>query len=496
MVNKSFIGTLLAMLVFSSTMAQEKTVPFNVNYNPAIQPTHQMQYFKPVEEDLFVGDCIPFFHQGTYYLYWLIDKGHHSSLNGLGGHQWVVSTSTDLINWKNYPIALGIDEDWEKSICTGSVAYYNKKFYAFYATRLINSEGKVNEQLSYAISTDGIHFKKQKPNPFYTYAPGYSQRNFRDPKVTIDSMGYFHLFVSSATDSGMRNSRGALVHLVSRDLKQWEIKKPLIINQDDVPECPDYFHWNNWYYLIYGRGGNTFYLKSTAPYGPWQYPASQALNEDWANVVKTAEFTNGRRIAAGWIPSRKGAVDNGNEIFGGNVVLREVIQDEDGTLQTKFPAEVIPATARGVDLKITGDTLTKQLNNDTFSILSPNGEGSAWFSHIPADCRITLEIETLGDIEEYGLYLRSSDGGNSGYKLGFSPDNNMVTLGNTSISAVHNLNNTVKIDIIMKGSIIDVCVDDRRCIVNRCYEQKGNKLWIYARHGNVLFKSVRIAELK
>ncbi len=310
MVNKSFLGFLLAMLVFSSIMAQDKNVPFNVNYNPAIQPTNQMQYFKPVEEDLFVGDCIPFFHQGTYYLYWLIDKGHHSSLNGLGGHQWVVSTTTDLINWKNYPIVLGIDEDWEKSICTGSVAYYNKKFYAFYATRLINQEGKVNEQLSYAISTDGIHFKKQKPNPFYTYAPGYSKRNFRDPKVTIDSLGYFHLFVSSATDSGMRNSRGALVHLVSKDLKKWDIKKPLIINQDDVPECPDYFHWNNWYYLIYGRGGNTFYLKSPDPYGPWQYPATQTLNEDWSNVVKTAEFTNGRRIAAGWIPSRKGFIDN------------------------------------------------------------------------------------------------------------------------------------------------------------------------------------------
>jgi beta-fructofuranosidase len=496
MVNKSFLGFLLAMLVFSSTMAQDKNVPFNVNYNPAIQPTNQMQYFKPVEDDLFVGDCIPFFHQGTYYLYWLIDKGHHSSLNGLGGHQWVVSTTTDLINWKNYPIVLGIDEDWEKSICTGSVAYYNKKFYAFYATRLINKEGKVNEQLSYAISTDGIHFKKQKPNPFYTYAPGYSQRNFRDPKVTIDSLGYFHLFVSSATDSGMRDSKGALVHLVSKDLKQWDIKKPLIINQDDVPECPDYFHWNNWYYLIYGRGGNTFYLKSPAPYGPWQYPASQTLNEDWANVVKTAEFTNGRRIAAGWVPSRKGAADNGNEIFGGNVVLREIIQDPDGTLQTKFPAEVIPATGKMVNLKLTSDTLTKQVNNDTYNILTPNGQGAAYFSNIPLNCRITLEMETLGDVEEYGLYLRSGDGGNSGYKLGFSPDNNTVSLGNTSISAVSNLNNTVKIDIIMKGSIIDVCVDNRRCIVNRCYEQKGNKLWIYARHGNVLFKSVKIAEFK
>ena len=185
-----------------------------------------------------------------------------------------------------------------------------------------------------------------------------------------------------------------------------------------------------------------------------------------------------------------------NEIFGGNVVLREVIQDPDGTLQTKFPAEVIPATGKAVNLKISGDTLIKQVNSNTYNILTPNGEGAAYFSDIPDNCRITLEIETLGEVEEYGMYLRSSDGGNSGYKLGFSPDNSTVSLGNTSISAVHNLNNTVKIDIIMKGSIIDVCVDNRRCIVNRCYEQKGNKLWIYAKHGNVLFKSINIAELE
>jgi len=65
------------------------------------------------------------------------------------------------------------------------------KFYAFYATRLIDANGKVNEQLSYAISDDGIHFVKQKPNPFYTSAPGYSKRNFRDPKAVVDADGVF-----------------------------------------------------------------------------------------------------------------------------------------------------------------------------------------------------------------------------------------------------------------------------------------------------------------
>ena len=185
---------LAGLLIFIHISVQAQ---LGVRYDPSVQQTTNLQYFKP-KGDLFVGDCIPFAHNGTYYYYWLLDSAHHKSLNGLGGHQWALSTSTDLKNWKQYPVVLGIDEEWEKSICTGSVVFYKNIFYAFYATRLINSEGKVNEQLSYATSKDGIHFEKQKPNPFYTSAPGYSKRDFRDPKVVVDEKtGEFHLFVSS-----------------------------------------------------------------------------------------------------------------------------------------------------------------------------------------------------------------------------------------------------------------------------------------------------------
>jgi hypothetical protein len=78
-----------------------------VKYDPTVQSTSSMQYFKP-KGDLFVGDCIPFSHNGTYYYYWLLDSAHHKSLNGLGGHQWALSTSSDLKHWKQFPLALKI----------------------------------------------------------------------------------------------------------------------------------------------------------------------------------------------------------------------------------------------------------------------------------------------------------------------------------------------------------------------------------------------------
>jgi frataxin-like iron-binding protein CyaY len=135
-------------------------------------------------------------------------------------------------------------------------------------------------------------------------------------------------------------------------------------------------------------------------------------------------------------------------------------------------------------------------NSEKLQINSPNGIGSANFDQVPYNCRITLEITPLGNNEEYGLYLRSNNKAEGGYRLNFSPNLETVQLGNVSIDAVKNLGNSILVDIIMKDDIIDVCVDNRRCIVNRCPEQKGDQLWLYAKQGNVIFKSIKISELK
>lgn len=79
------ISTIIIFCIgLSGIQAQNQSEDvFRINYDPAIQPTNSMAYFKP-EGNLYVGDCIPFYHEGTFYLYWLIDSAHHSALNGLG----------------------------------------------------------------------------------------------------------------------------------------------------------------------------------------------------------------------------------------------------------------------------------------------------------------------------------------------------------------------------------------------------------------------------
>ena len=477
---------LIVILLTADLQAQ-----FKIDYDPLIQPKENMQYFAPKGDSLFVGDCIPFWHNGTFYLYWLIDKGHHTSLNGLGGHQWVLSTTKDLRTWIHHPIVIGIDEDWEKSICTGSVAYHKNKFFAFYATRLIDNQGKINEQLSYAISDDGINFVKQKPNPFYKSAPGYSKRDFRDPKVVVDSEGIFHLFVSSTQEKAIINS-GCLVHLVSDNLKDWEVKEPLLTGHGWVPECPDYFKWNDWYYIISGH----HYLMSMQPYGPWEYAENQIFDEPYTAVPKTAEFKGSRRIAASWIPGKKDNKDAGQGQFGGNILLRELVQHKDGTLGIKFPVEVLPDTSEEITWKLIRNDRIKLTGPGQFIIDAKGAFGLAHIENMPVNCRISVEIEPYGINEECGIYLRSAEKPDDGYRLNFSAAKRSVNLAGASINAVTGMNKTFKADIIMKDDFIDVCINDDRTIANRLMEKKGSQIWFFAKNGKVRFKSLVIYPIK
>ena len=47
-----------------------------------------------------------------------------------------------------------------------------------------------------------------------------------------------------------------------------------------------------------------------------------------------------------------------------------------------------------------------------------------------------------------------------------------------------------------KGSVIvDVCIDGRRCLIDRCPELKGERLFFFCQNGQVRFESIRVRPL-
>ena len=467
------------------------------DYDPAIQRTSAIQYFKPAESHLFTGDCMPYYHDGTFYIYWLLDEGHHAGLGGLGGHQWALSTSENLRDWTHYPVAVGIDEDWEKSICTGSVIADKGSFYAFYSTRVQDDRG-VHEQLSYARSDDGGKtFVKQEPNPFYFPPEECVSRDFRDPKVFKDDAGLYHLFISGyKKDPVIEGFGGYLCHLVSEDLKNWKQVESPLTGQVGTPECSDYFKWNDWYYLLYSIGGDTYYVMSRQPFGPWQYPPTQSLVEQWASVYKTAPYKDGRRIAVAYMPCRSNGKDFDGAIWGGNMLLREAVQEPDGTLDTRFLEEALPPmhTVALPAFRTYGDNASASYEGGALSINASNGTGIAALDGLPVNYRITFEFVPDGNYDEAGLFVRGDDRQHRGYKIELNSNKESAFIYNTGINTVKGLDRPVKVDIILKDEFIDMNIDGRRSIINRLPEKKGDKLYFFLKNGNARFNDITLRE--
>ena len=452
-----------------------------------------MQYFTP-DDDFFVGDCMPFFHADTFRLFYLLDENHHGALGGLGGHQWAQASSRDLIHWDHHPLAIPITAEHEGSICTGSVFFHKGMYYGFYATRMRDR----TQHLSLATSQDGVHFEKIEPNPFASPPAGYDPFHYRDPVVFQDrGDGLFHMLVTACLeDWPIADRGGCLAHLVSADLKQWENQEPFIVpGLPGAPECPDYFAWNSWYYLIFSNGGVAHYRMSREPFGPWLHPQVDTLDGPAARVMKTASFVGGRHLGVAWIGTRRDNKDDGPFQFGGNAVFRELVQHDGGSLGAKFPNEMIPTGEPLSDLHLSALGTDARIEGRQIQLTARQGLAVAVCSGVPHNSRLVIRVFPQPDSPGFGLRLRASDTFDTGYDLHFSPYEGIASLGDQRIFGVDGLDQPFDLEIVLSDDIIDVCIDNRRMLINRCPERLGDRVLLYGQDSDVTFEVVEIAAL-
>jgi hypothetical protein len=457
-----------------------------------------LQYFT-LQDNQYVADCMPFFHNGVFRLFYLVDKGHHNALKGLGWHQWAQASSRDLVHWEHHEgLAIGITHEREGSICTGSVFFHEGIYYAFYATRMNDR----TEHLSLATSRDGIHFDKTEPNPFASPPPGYHPCHYRDPHVFLGDDGLFHLLVTAWMErSPVPGRGGCLGHLVSSDLRHWEQRDPFFApGLPEPPECPEHFLWNGWYYLVFSNSGQARYRMSRGPMGPWVRPKVETLDGPAARVMKTASFPSAvssgpnrganRRIGVAWLGTRAGNRDDGPFEFGGNALFREIIQYPDGSLVCRFPAEMVPRGAPAGAIQIEPCGPGAEVDGRRVRIDARHGLAAASCRGVAYDARLKIRVSPLCPTAGFGLRLRADEAGafDGGYALNFAPHEAAALLNQQRIAAVEDLDRPFDLEIVMKGDIIDVCIDGRRTLVDRCPERRGQTVLLFAQDGQVDFE--------
>ncbi len=107
-----------------------------------------------------------------------------------------------------------------------------------------------------------------------------------------------------------------------------------------------------------------------------------------------------------------------------------------------------------------------------------------------------MRIEPKGNYEELGLFLRATDRHMDGYRLELNPNNQTVLMHNSSIQAVKGMKEPFDLEVIVYEDFFDVSIDNKRCLLNRLPEQKGDKLFFYVKNGNAIFRDVKVEALK
>ncbi len=408
-----------------------------------------MQYFQP-KPGYFVGDCMPFSHDGVFHLFYLLDEAHHQGKGGLGGHQWAHVSSADLVHWQEHPLAVPLDEDWEGSICTGSTFHARGLYHAFYATRKPDH----TQHLSHAVSSDGITFKKLAPNPFASAPPGFSPKDCRDPFVFQDENGRFHMLVTSKLeDYPLHDRGGCLIRYTSPDLNVWKYEGIFLLPGGEpgygcTPECPDWFHWNGWYYLLFGIGLQTCYRMSKHPLGPWLRPRVDVLDGPLCAVMKTTPFGRGRRLGVGWIGPRQDDKDSGRMLWGGNAVFREIIQNADGTLGVQFLKEMIPAAGPALNPVFKALTSGATGNGNSVQLQAAETVEVAACENLPRNFRLRCLVHPEPGTFAFGLGLRGSGAYEKKYDLTFDTHRGTLSLIRETLTAAADLTRPFQLEVI------------------------------------------------
>ena len=329
-------------------------------YLPAIRPekkragtpriSHDIQYWLPRGHNNWVGDVVTSFYKGRYHIFYLYDRRHHQSKFGCGAHYFEHISTKDFKTWTEHEAATPLEEQWE-CIGTGTPFVFKDTLclgYGLHTTRVypqekttlpaqweyLNKNGRTSEfkrattagvpaGSTYAVCTDGV-WRFEKSN--IMFHPCENPSVYIDPSGRLRMLANFHskgIWESESVDGG------------------WHCIGP------DFPpggDCTFFFRWGKFDYIIGGFTG-LWSKPADAPDSAYDDVVRKGLDfYDGSNVPSITEIGDGRFLMAAWIPIHG---------WGGNLVIRELVQFPDGRIGSKWMNEIVPATERPCPLAAT-----------------------------------------------------------------------------------------------------------------------------------------------
>ena len=477
-------------------------------------------FYKP--KDGWVGDTIPFAHDGKFYIYYLHDERKGNTQDEYGYRtSWNLLITEDGVNIKDCKVVLPVGEydDADYACYTGSVIEGNDgQFHMFYTAQnnynpKYHRDGKPLQYVAHAISTDLINWEKLPELTFGADESIYEPFDWRDPFVFYNEDEKCFDMLLAARLRGASEKNGGCVGLCrSYDLIHWEAKEPFYNPESYMThECPDLFKLGNKWYLVYSTFSEKFvthYRMSDKLSGPWTSPIEDTFDGRAFYAAKTAQVGD-KRMAFAWVPTKRGEGDFGQYEWGGNFIAHEIYQTTDNKLTVK-PAD-------GLINMFNKEAVNEKINK--VEIENFEGEKSYVINGMKETCMIEAVIEFSEGVRSFGIGLRQDSALANGYYLRFEPFYNRIVadMWPRRISGVNQWyvdgdkpfmielerpfdykslkDNKVYIRVVADGSIICLYVNNTTALTMRAYNMKRTNWGFFVKDGSIRVSDIHLYEV-
>ena len=432
----------------------------------------------------YVGNPMPYYEDGVYYIYYLKDGG--DSFN----HSIYLTTTRDFITYEEQQEPVleasrsGGQDSWTG---TGSVVKVEDKYYLFYTGHNSSGAMEYKEKVMVAVSDNLTHFEKLA-DWYITPDKTLGQKNdFRDPQAYYDP----ETGVISLTITASQNNAARIVkYSVSADLQN--VTYDGIIFTNPVGkfwnlECTDTFRMGDKWYVTYSAQDDTlWYASSENRYGPYGEP--KRLEGKLFYAAKHVEDENNSYMV-GWARRSESASSTQDvAAWAGNLVVQKIVQKENGELVLAPVDSVLQQFANKREL-LTGQS-------HAFVQAGARYVYSEVFNCYESFL-ITGEFTYTGS-GSFGLCF-DYNGKTDKYKMiSISPSDNKVQLlfneGETLIAE-----NAIDLEegkvysftYVQEGSVGVFYIDGMAALTVRIYGASGKPIMLFAENNAVMFTSLR-----
>jgi beta-fructofuranosidase len=483
-------------------------------------PTASPIFFRPPGG--WVGDVIPYFWDGQYWLFYL-----HETRTGVvdAGTSWHLACTRDFVQFDYLGEALphGGPEEPDLHAYTGCVIEHegvHHLFYTGYNPAIRDPQSGVPLQaVMHAVSRDLLTWTKLPQDTFHAPSGGYDPADWRDPFVfrTPGERG-FTMLLAARTTTGPQRRRGCVAQAFSEDLHSWKVTEPFSAPSRFVThECPDLFELDGRWYLIYSEFSERFatrYRMSDAVHGPWRAPADDGIDARGFYAAKTAGDSS-RRFAFGWIPTRQGLRDAGAWEWAGDLAVHEITARQDGTLAAAMPESVRAAWSAALKAPASRPvTGAWSVDGKAAEGTAPDGLATLWAADLPARGRVTATVSFGAGTRECGIVLRGSDDCDEGYFVRLEPPRQRMVFDRwpRAEQGVHqwqiagDVPHAVELErpATLEPGIphqLEVLIDDTACVAyldgqiamsGRMYDRRSGCLGLFVGDGTARFTDIAV----